>query len=105
MSTRQKRQSRLTGLVVPGFCLAILGYFAYHAQTGSYSIHTKSEMREEALRLQIVLADVIHQREQMQRRVDQLTVGSLEKDALDEVARSQLGLAAPDELVIFHNSN
>ena len=105
MSTRQKRQSRLPGLLVPGLCLAILGYFAYHAQTGRYSIHTKAEMREEALRLQVALADLTHKREQMQRRVDQLTVGTLEKDALDEVARSQLGLAAPGELVIFHNSN
>lgn len=103
MSTRQKRQSRLSGFIVPCLCAAILGYFAYHAQTGRYSIHTKAEMHEEKLRLQTVLADLVHEREQLQRRVDQLTVGSLEKDALDEAARSQLGMAAPGELVILYN--
>ncbi len=103
MSTRQKRESRFSGFIVPCLCAAILGYFAYHAQTGRYSIHTKTEMHEEKLRLKSVLAELTHEREQLQRRVDQLTVGSLEKDALDEAARSQLGLSAPGELVILYN--
>ena len=103
MSTRQKRQSRISGLIIPALCAAILGYFAYHAQNGRYSIHTQAEMDQEALRLQFALTDLIHQRAVMERKVRQLTSGTLEKDALDEVARSQLGYAAPGELTIFYN--
>ncbi|MGB7287103.1 MAG: septum formation initiator family protein [Salaquimonas sp.] len=102
MSTRQKHQSRLTGFIVPLLCTAILGYFAYHAQTGRYSIHTKQDMKEEAMRLQIVLSGLEAERTKLERRVAQLTSGTLEKDALDEVIRSQLGYAAPDEMVVLY---
>lgn len=102
MSTRQKRQSRLSGFIIPVLCTAILGYFAYHAQTGRYSIHTKADMNQEALRLQIVLADLQSEHLKLHRGVTQLTSGTLEKDALDEAARSQLGYVAADEFVILY---
>ncbi len=102
MSTRQKRQSRFSGLIVPFLSVLVLGYFAYHAQTGRYSIHTQEEMDQEALRLQFVLKDLQAQRITLEKRVAQLTSGTLEKDALDEIARGQLGYAASDELVILY---
>ena len=102
MSTRQKRKSRFSGLIVPGLCLSLLVYFAYHAQTGRYSIYTKAEMRQEAKRLERQLADLSAERGRLQNRVNQLTVGTLERDALDEVARSQLGYVGENEIVIFY---
>jgi cell division protein FtsB len=102
VSTRQKRTSRLPGLIVPGLCLAIMGYFAYHAQTGKYSIHTQSEMNEEALRLQFVLSDLQHQRKKLAARVNQLTNGTLERDALDEITRRELGYSAQNEVIILY---
>lgn len=102
MSTRQKRRSRASGFIIPVLCASVLGYFAYHAQTGRYSIHTKEEMHQEALRLQAVLADLKKQRNDLKRNVKHLTNGTLEKDALDEAVREQLGYAAPDEMVIFY---
>lgn len=102
MSTRQKRQSRFSGFIVPVLCTAILCYFAYHAQTGRYSIHTKAEMKEEALRLEFVLADLRLQRAELERKVSQLTSGTLEKDALDEAIRDQLGYGSSNEFVILH---
>ncbi|WP_075996360.1 FtsB family cell division protein [Salaquimonas pukyongi] len=102
MSTRQKRKSRINGLIVPGLCLSLLFYFAYHAQTGRYSIYTKEEMRQEAKRLERQLEELRDERSRLRNRVTQLTVGTLERDALDEVARSQLGYVGDDELIIFY---
>jgi cell division protein FtsB len=102
VSTRQKRTSRLPGLIIPGLCLAIMGYFAYHAQTGKYSIHTKAEMDQEALRLQFVLSDLRTKRHDLEARVAQLTNGSLERDALDEIVRRQLGYSAENEITILY---
>jgi len=92
----------LTGLIVPGLCLAIMGYFAWHAQTGRYSFHTKAEMNEEALRLQFVLSDLQYQRQQLQSRVTQLTNGTLERDALDEITRRELGYSGENEVIILY---
>ena len=102
MSTRQKRKSRLNGFIVPGLCLSLLVYFAYHAQTGRYSIYTKEEMRQVAKQLEGELAELRAERDRLQNRVSQLTVGTLERDALDEVARSQLGYVGENEIVIFY---
>lgn len=87
---------------MPVLCTAILCYFAYHAQNGRYSIHTKKEMDEEALRLEFVLADLKAEREKLSRRVSQLTSGTLEKDALDEAIREQIGYVGANELVVLY---
>lgn len=101
MSTRQKRRSRLSGLVIPGICCALLAYFAHHAQTGRYSIHTHGQMEEERARLEYHLADLRLERKELEKRVRLLSDGSMERDALDEQARRYLGHAAPNEVVIL----
>lgn len=102
MPTRQKRQSRLTGWIVPGLCASLLFYFGYHAQTGRYSVHTMDQMDEEALRLEFKLTDLKLHRQRLQRKVRLLTDGTIEKDALDEEARRLLGLAGSGEWIILH---
>lgn len=102
MSTRQKRQTRLTGFIIPCLCLATLGYFAHHAQTGRYNIHTKSEMNERAEVLKQELVDIREHRARLEKKVAQLTDGTMEKDALDEAVRANLGMAAPNEIIILH---
>ncbi len=101
MSTRQKRESRLKGFIIPVMCLALLGYFAHHAQTGRFNIHTKAEMNAKADGLQVKLAGLKDERAHLERKVTQLVDGSLEKDALDEAARAKLGLTTPQEVVIL----
>lgn len=103
VSTRQKRKSRFSGFVVPGICLCLLAYFAHHAQTGRFSIHTHGEMEEERMRLAYELADLKLQRRELEQRISLLSDGTMERDALDEQARRQLGYAAAGEVVIFTN--
>ena len=43
-----------------------------------------------------------HEREKLEKRVDLLRPENLDLDMLEERARSVLGLAHPDELVIYN---
>ena len=83
-------------------CLAVLGYFAYHAQTGRYSIHTQANMEYEAAKLEVELAALKIKRQKLALKVSYLTNGSLEKDALDEEARKILGYSTSDEIIILY---
>ena len=87
---------------MPAICMAILGYFAYHAQTGRYSIHTQANMELQAVKLQLELADLKLKRKILAQKVSHLTNGSLEKDAIDEEARRTLGYSKSDEIVIIY---
>ncbi len=93
----------MTGLIIPCLCLTLLGYFAYHAQTGRYNIHTKAEMSAKADQLREDLAEIREKRKLLEKKVAQLTNGTLEKDALDEAVRRNLGLIGPNEIVVLHD--
>jgi len=80
----------------------MLGYFAYHAQSGRHNIHTKAEMNALSKQLKSDLIDIRKDRRILETKVSQLTNGSLEKDALDEAVRRNLGLIANDEIIILH---
>lgn len=88
-------------MVVPGICALLLAYFAYHSQTGRYSIQNMGRMEEEALRLEFQLVDLKLERKSLEAKVGQLTSGTLERDALDEAVRRHTGMAKADELVIL----
>ena len=49
----------------------------------------------------MALAAVEAERSTLERRVDLLRPDHLDRDMLDERARSQLNLAAPNDIVIF----
>ena len=102
MSTRQKHRNPFTGFIIPCLCLATLLYFAYHAQTGRHNIHTKVEMKQKAGQLKADLKAITAHRVALQNKVAQLTDGTLEKDALDEAVRLNLGMVSPDEIIILH---
>lgn len=101
MSTRQKKRSRFSGLIVPAICSLLIAYFIYHALNGRYGVDALAHMREEATRLEYALTDVTLQRTKLAERVQLLRDGTIERDILDEQARLMLGLALPTEVVIL----
>ncbi|MCC0019542.1 MAG: septum formation initiator family protein [Nitratireductor sp.] len=101
MSTRQKRQSRFTGMAFPVFCALLTGYFIYHAQHGRYGLPEMARMKEEALHLKFELADMRTKRKELEKRVALLSDGTLEADALDDQVRNILGYAGKDDLIVL----
>lgn len=102
MATRQRKNNRFSGFIIPAFSALVLAYFVYHAQTGRYGIHVMRAMDQRAVILRHDLTNIIKSRSQLQERVALLSDGTLEADALDERARAVLGLAGTNELVILY---
>ncbi|MCF6321065.1 MAG: septum formation initiator family protein [Rhizobiaceae bacterium] len=101
MATRQKFNSRFTGLAIPIVCLIILGYFGFSAFQGNLGVKSRSMMDRQSLDLQFDLTRLRQERMELQRRVALLRDGLVEKDMLDQQARYMLNLAKANELVIF----
>ena len=101
MWTRQHKQRNTGRLIVPAVSALFLAYFGFHAYHGEFGIYSKYLYEAQAVELQARLDTVKAQRVGMERRVQLLQDGTLEKDMLDEQARRALNLSKPDEIVIM----
>jgi len=101
MWTRQHKKSKTGILIVPAITIAFLSYFGFHAWHGQYGINSKYQLEDRLAVLAAELDRVRSQRLTMERRVQLLKDGSLERDMLDQQARYMLDLARPEEVVIL----
>ena len=104
MWTRQHKQRNTGRLIVPAVSALFLAYFGFHAYHGEFGIYSKYLYEAQAVELQARLDTVKAQRLGLERRVQLLHDGTLEKDMLDEQARRALNLSKPDEIVIMRTS-
>ena len=104
MWTRQHKQRNTGRLIVPAVAALFLAYFGFHAYHGEFGIYSKYLYEAQAVELQARLDTVKAQRLGLERRVQLLHDGTLEKDMLDEQARRALNLSKPDEIVIMRTS-
>jgi cell division protein FtsB len=102
MATRQKKNSRLSGMAIPVICLCILGYFGFHAYQGNLGVKSRSLMDRQSLQLQFELARLREVHYGLELQVGLLRDGRVEKDMLDQQARHMLNLVKENELVIFY---
>ncbi|MAP19154.1 MULTISPECIES: septum formation initiator family protein [Aurantimonas] len=101
MRTIQKRQSRIGGLIVPAITVSFLAYFAIHAHSGKYGIEAKAELTRDLAVKSARLDELENRRERLERRVQLLHDGTLERDMIDERARRALNVTTPEEIVIL----
>lgn len=100
MFTRHRRRSPLSLLWLPLVATAFLGYFGYHAFTGSYGLPALKQMKQEAIELKGRLEELRAERTFQEKRLSYLKPESLDADILDIEARTSLNLVRPDEVVI-----
>lgn len=100
MITRHRRKSLLGRLFVPVLAVLFLGYFGYHAFTGSYGLWSLDRLEAEAEALRAQLDKLKAERAAIERRVAFLKPDSLDADVIDTEARMSLNLLRPDEVVI-----
>jgi cell division protein FtsB len=101
MSTRQHRKSHMGRLIVPAISCSFLAYFAFHAQSGRFGLEAKSVLTGELVQAEARYAKLLQDRQSLERRVQLLHDGTLERDMIDERARESLGFVAPDEIAIL----
>ncbi len=85
-----------------GFVLTL--YFSYHCVAGNHGLFALIDLREREGALAEELALVRAERNQFEQKVDLLDQRHLDPDLLEESARTTLGYAHPDDLVILRPS-
>ena len=101
MWTRHHKNRNTGRLIIPGVSALFLTYFGFHAYRGEFGIYSKYQLEARAAELNIELAKARSQRVELERRVQLLHDGTLEKDMLDEQARRALNLSHADEITIM----
>jgi cell division protein FtsB len=101
MWTRQHKQRNTGRLIVPAITVLFLAYFGFHAYHGEFGIYSKYQFEARAAELQGRLVTIQAQRLDLERRVQLLHDGTLEKDMVDEQARKALNLSQADEVTIM----
>ncbi|MBC8128860.1 MAG: septum formation initiator family protein [Rhizobiaceae bacterium] len=101
MRTKQHRNTKMGRLIVPAITISFLAYFAVHAQSGRFGLESKSVLTQELAAAEERYAKLVEEREGLERRVQLLHDGTLERDMIDERARRLLGFTAPDEITIL----
>ncbi|MES1990449.1 MAG: septum formation initiator family protein [Pseudomonadota bacterium] len=102
---RSQEPLRLRQALIPLVCVIVLSYFAYHAVYGRHGFIAWLSLQNSVDTLEQQLAEVQATRRSLDQQVVLLRSESLDPDLLDERARATLGLAAPNEIVIFKDRN
>jgi cell division protein FtsB len=85
----------------PPVGLALLcGYFLWHSLEGESGLWARERRVAEIEAARVTLARAESEREQMERRVNGLRGDRIDRDQLDERARTLLNLVGKDEIVI-----
>lgn len=101
MWTRHHKKKKFGRLVLPAVTIAFLSYFGYHSIHGDYGLRASQEFERQRIVRSAELTELVAHRQQLERQVELLSDGSLERDMMDEKARYQLNMSRPDEIVIF----
>lgn len=92
---------RARGLIVPTLSTLVAVYFGYHAIQGDRGLIAYSHYALEIKRVEAELAEIRAQRQHLAHQVSLLHPEHVDPDMLDEQVRRNLGLARPDEMIVF----
>jgi cell division protein FtsB len=100
ITTRKGRNARYALLLA--ICVALIGYFAYHAVEGNHGLHKRTMLSEKIERLEAELKALKEERIRVEHDVALVTTRAREEpDLLDEQARALLNYTRPDEIVVL----
>ncbi len=88
--------------LAPGLCLAAIAFFAHSTLFDPHGARRLAGLEAKLAERQAVLET--RKAERLRREMDVRLLGPdrIDPDVLDERARAALGLARPDEIVIFN---
>jgi len=98
-------RTRLSAILIPLFFYAVLGsasaYLVKNASQGQHGTEARVAFERESEKLKAELATVQEERERWRHRVESLRNESIDRDLLEQEARSRLNRVAKDEVLIF----
>ncbi len=96
-------RSRRLDFIVTCVCTALLVYFAWHGSKGPRGYAFRDKLAAEAETLEDKYAAIEKNRLLLENRVTLLRPDSIDPDLLDELARAQLEMAAPGDVVVLQS--
>jgi cell division protein FtsB len=90
----------LKGVLVPAVFLAVSGYFAWHAVHGERGLMARDKRQGDIAAARAELQRAEGERDAMERRVAGLRGDRLDRDQLEERARSLLNMVGRDEVIV-----
>ena len=90
----------LKSLVLPVLFLSVSGYFAWHAVHGDRGLLARDKRQADIVAARAELGRAEAERDAMERRVVGLRGERLDRDQLDERARSLLNMVGKDEIIV-----
>ncbi|AGA65092.1 putative septum formation initiator protein [Liberibacter crescens BT-1] len=103
MWTKHHKKNILFRLIFQTIAIAFIIYFGNHAIVGSYGLKATEALENRRVNYEYQLETLKNFRMKLERKVELMRDGSLEKDMLDEKARYNLNLSRSDEIVIFYS--
>ena len=85
---------------MPVATAAFVGYFGFHAFSGSYGLWAKDRLEQEQAVLTSRLADLKRERQRLEERIASVHPASLDMEVVDMAARTALNMIRPDEIVV-----
>ena len=76
-------------------------YLAFHALSGSQGLMSWADYKSDIERLETQLIEAQSEKEDLERQIEALRADSLNRDALDYLAREKVFLSDPNELTIW----
>jgi len=102
MWTKHHKKRRFGRLVVPAITVAFLSYFGYHCIHGDFGLQATERLERQRIARTAELAKLTKSRVALERQVELMSDGSLERDMIDEISRYQLNMSRGDEIVIMN---
>ncbi len=90
----------IQSVLPPVFLGGIIVYFSYHALAGDQGLAKWTELQSQERELKAQLTRLRAERNQLDGQLDRLRDGSLDLDYVEELARTKLSYARPDELLV-----
>jgi cell division protein FtsB len=90
----------LKGILVPAAFLAVSGYFVWHAVHGERGLMAREKRQADIVAARAELTRAEAERDAMERRVAGLRGDRLDRDQLEERARSLLNMVGRDEVIV-----
>jgi cell division protein FtsB len=87
-------------LALPVLFSAVSGYFVWHAMHGERGLIARADRLNDIAAARRELSEAERERDQIERRVAGLRGERLDRDQLDERARSLLNMVGRDEVVV-----
>lgn len=89
-------------LIIIGICLSV--YFSYHLIAGHRGYVSLMSFESQIEQAQAKQAQLIAEREAIEKKVIMMRPGSIDRDLLEERVRYVLGYTKPEEIILRQNS-